>query len=165
MTLNIGWGITTLVIVIKTFAENGSSLMASLNEAYSVTISMWYLNSAVNFYMYCLGGPLFRRELKALFRRGNSIGNTDTAWERSTVCGNFLGYLKYFIKIVHMVWMKTVGAFVKARCVYSEWYLCCVEYFVQWVWPCRWNALLIKCRRVYIYCVVCLFMLCSKYTQ
>ena len=67
-----------MVVVIQTYTKGGSS-MTGIDVAYSLTFLLWYINPAINFYMYCLGGPLFRRELKALFRRGNSIGNADTA--------------------------------------------------------------------------------------
>ena len=71
-----------LIVVIQTYT-NGGSPMTGIDVAYSVTFFLWYVNPAINFYMYCVGGPLFRRELKALFRCGNSIGNAVTEGDRS----------------------------------------------------------------------------------
>ena len=35
-------------------------------DVFGVVLFIWYCNSAVNFFMYCLGGPMFRHELKQL---------------------------------------------------------------------------------------------------
>ena len=72
-----------LIFVIQTYSEVDAAAKAGMNVALSVALFLWYINPAINFYMYCLGGPLFRSELKALFRRGNSIGDTNMTGNES----------------------------------------------------------------------------------
>ena len=69
------------IFIIGTIIGYGNlnpNTMESVKDVYHITLLLWMVNPAINFYIYCLGGPLFRRELKEFFHRGNRVGQTDT---------------------------------------------------------------------------------------
>jgi hypothetical protein len=51
----------------------------------AVTQQLVYTNSAINFFLYCLSGSKFRKELIAIFRKTNRVG---TGMEISVTEGN-----------------------------------------------------------------------------
>ena len=67
-----------VVVVIYSYANVDAATLVSVNHAYNVTLILWFINPAINFYLYCLGGPMFRNELRALCctGRGNKVGGT-----------------------------------------------------------------------------------------
>ena len=67
-----------IVSTIISYGKLDPNTMESVIDVYHITLLLWLVNPAINFYMYCLGGPLFRRELKEFFNRGNRVGQTDT---------------------------------------------------------------------------------------
>ena len=67
-----------LVVVITTYVRVDPSTLARLYDAYYLTLLLWFVNPAINFYLYCLGGPMFRRELIALCGfRSKTVGITN----------------------------------------------------------------------------------------
>ena len=43
---------------------------------HAISYLLWYLNFAVNFILYCLSGPIFRKELKNMFSKEKAITYT-----------------------------------------------------------------------------------------
>ena len=73
--------LTTSPIVIylvgyDSFTEGASAKKwAQIELAWAVVNLLAYSNNALNFMLYCVSGPRFRRELFGLFRRGlNRVG-------------------------------------------------------------------------------------------
>ena len=70
-----------VVVVIYSYANVDASTLQIVNHAYSITLILWYVNPAINFYLYCLGGPMFRRELRALCGQRPRVGVLDATTE------------------------------------------------------------------------------------
>ena len=56
---------------------------------YVIGMALWQINSAVNFYLYCLTGSKFRRELKRMFRCATAGSNTRAAAPLSAGTSDF----------------------------------------------------------------------------
>ncbi|XP_069104349.1 probable G-protein coupled receptor 139 [Argopecten irradians] len=50
---------------------------AKMNLLWCFCNMMQYLNNSIHFFIYCLTGPKFRRELKAMFTKGNRVSMTE----------------------------------------------------------------------------------------
>ena len=70
VTLVTPWYLTNMCI---NYITVDASVREGLQDTIDVTLIFWYCNSAVNFALYCLGGPMFRRELKYLCTRKNRV--------------------------------------------------------------------------------------------
>ena len=62
-----------MVVLVSTYVKMDRATLERMHDADYVTMLIWYTNPAINFYLYCLGGPLFRRELRSLCTRGNKV--------------------------------------------------------------------------------------------
>ena len=47
-----------LVAVIYFLPNVDAATLESVKHAYNITLILWYINPAINFYLYCLGGPM-----------------------------------------------------------------------------------------------------------
>ena len=78
-TLKLGFGLIHISIIIYyLFHIYRSDIFDSL-QVWSVGLVATYANNAANFYVYCLSGSLFRKELMMVFRCvGPSVTTTTT---------------------------------------------------------------------------------------
>ena len=73
LTLNFTFLMTTSPIVIFLahidyfYGDNSPHAVSKANLAYTVVTQLSYLNSALNFFLYCLSGSTFRENLRLLF--------------------------------------------------------------------------------------------------
>ena len=58
-------------------------------HCFAIATALWQTNSAVNFYIYCLTGLKFRRELKKMFSCATAGSNTSTAAPSSAGTSRF----------------------------------------------------------------------------
>ena len=85
--------VSIFIIVQHYLSRAGARYNAWMHLAWAVVNLMWYCNSTVNFYLYCLTGTRFRAQCKRLLCgacaapvTSGSIVSMTTSGSRSTVC-------------------------------------------------------------------------------
>lgn len=87
LTVNMVFLLTTSPIVVyllghdKWYDHGSAHARAVLGLIWAIVNMLQYLNNAIHFFLYCLTGPKFRRELVLLFGRKNKV---DIIVEQST---------------------------------------------------------------------------------
>ncbi|XP_033759856.1 G-protein coupled receptor 4-like [Pecten maximus] len=66
-----------LIGYMKWYVDASDHARAKMNLLWCFCNMMQYLNNSIHFFIYCLTGPKFRRELKAMFNKSNRVTMTE----------------------------------------------------------------------------------------